>query len=151
MEINMGKDEKIKHSTLNPDGVSVKGCTYIYAPRGQAAPPSERTFRLAKILDKNNIDRAEDIIDKAAAISGDRRLIHRRRGVSIRSARGSLLWTSAQAGFEKIIGERAVSVPVTALCGVTYVSRPLLARDFEGKPVISDVPRIRDLRPKCAF
>src|SRR6185295_11127456 len=22
--------------TINPDGVSVKGCTYIYAPRGQA-------------------------------------------------------------------------------------------------------------------
>ena len=32
----MGKDEKVKHPTLNPDGVSVKGCTYIYPPRGQA-------------------------------------------------------------------------------------------------------------------
>jgi DNA repair photolyase len=26
----------IKFPTLNPDGVSVKGCNYIYAPRGQA-------------------------------------------------------------------------------------------------------------------
>ena len=32
----MGKDKAIKRPTLNPDGVSVKGCAYIYAPRGQA-------------------------------------------------------------------------------------------------------------------
>ena len=32
----MDKDRKIKRPTRNPDGVSVKGCTYIYAPSGQA-------------------------------------------------------------------------------------------------------------------
>jgi hypothetical protein len=34
---DMSEREKgIKLPTLNPDGVSVKGCSYIYAPRGQA-------------------------------------------------------------------------------------------------------------------
>ena len=32
----MGMNSTIKLPTLNPDGVSVKGCNYIYAPRGQA-------------------------------------------------------------------------------------------------------------------
>jgi DNA repair photolyase len=44
----MGKDEKAKRPTLNPDGVSVKGCTYIYAPRGQAgeyAPLATNPYR----------------------------------------------------------------------------------------------------------
>lgn len=36
------------HPQLNPDGVSVKGCSYIYAPRGQAleyAPLSTNPYR----------------------------------------------------------------------------------------------------------
>ena len=44
----MGKDRKIKRPTHNPDGVSVKGCTYIYAPRGQAgeyAPLATSPYR----------------------------------------------------------------------------------------------------------
>ena len=32
----MDEKSKIRRPTLNPDGVSVKGCAYIYAPRGQA-------------------------------------------------------------------------------------------------------------------
>jgi DNA repair photolyase len=48
MEIKMGKKAKIKRPTLNLDGVSVKGCTYIYAPRGQAgeyAPLATNPYR----------------------------------------------------------------------------------------------------------
>jgi hypothetical protein len=44
----MGKDKKLKRPTLNPDGVSVKGCAYIYAPRGQAggyAPLAANPYR----------------------------------------------------------------------------------------------------------
>src|ERR1700761_1485665 len=40
--------KKSKFSTLNPDGVSVKGCSYIYAPRGQAgeyAPLASNPYR----------------------------------------------------------------------------------------------------------
>jgi hypothetical protein len=33
---DMGMNSTIKFPTLNPDGTSVKGCVYIYAPRGQA-------------------------------------------------------------------------------------------------------------------
>jgi DNA repair photolyase len=42
----MGK--KTKFPTLNPDGTSVKGCNYIYAPRGQAgeyAPLAANPYR----------------------------------------------------------------------------------------------------------
>ena len=38
----------IKLPTLNPDGTSVKGCIYIYAPRGQAgeyAPLATNPYR----------------------------------------------------------------------------------------------------------
>ena len=31
----MAKHSKTKWPTLNPDGTSVKGCIYIYAPRGK--------------------------------------------------------------------------------------------------------------------
>ena len=44
----MGQTSKIKLPTLNPDGVSVKGCTHIYAPRGQAgeyAPLAVNPYR----------------------------------------------------------------------------------------------------------
>ena len=44
----MDKDKKAKCPTLNPDGVSVKGCAYIYAPRGQAgeyAPLAANPYR----------------------------------------------------------------------------------------------------------
>jgi len=44
----MGKNAIIKTPTLNPDGVSVKGCTHIYAPRGQAgeyAPLATNPYR----------------------------------------------------------------------------------------------------------
>ena len=44
----MGKNARIKTPTLNPDGVSVKGCTHIYAPRGQAgeyAPLATNPYR----------------------------------------------------------------------------------------------------------
>jgi DNA repair photolyase len=44
----MGKDKKLKRPTLNPDGVSVKGCTHIYAPSGQAgeyAPLATNPYR----------------------------------------------------------------------------------------------------------
>jgi DNA repair photolyase len=44
----MGKDKNLKRPTLNPDGVSVRGCTYIYAPRGQAgeyAPLATNPYR----------------------------------------------------------------------------------------------------------
>ena len=40
--------EKTKFPTLNPDGASVKGCNYIYAPRGQAgeyAPLAANPYR----------------------------------------------------------------------------------------------------------
>src|SRR5580704_17538619 len=41
-------EQRIKLPTLNQDGVSVKGCTYIYAPRGQAgeyAPLATNPYR----------------------------------------------------------------------------------------------------------
>jgi DNA repair photolyase len=44
----MGMNSKIKSPTLNPDGTSVKGCNYIYAPRGQAgeyAPLAANPYR----------------------------------------------------------------------------------------------------------
>lgn len=37
-----------KPITLNPDGISVKGCKYIYAPKGQAgeyAPLAANPYR----------------------------------------------------------------------------------------------------------
>jgi DNA repair photolyase len=40
--------EQTKFPTLNPDGTSVKGCNYIYAPRGQAgeyAPLASNPYR----------------------------------------------------------------------------------------------------------
>ena len=40
--------QNIKFPTLNPDGVSVKGCSHIYAPRGQAgeyAPLAGNPYR----------------------------------------------------------------------------------------------------------
>jgi DNA repair photolyase len=46
MERKMG--EKTKFPMLNPDGTSVKGCNYIYAPRGQAgeyAPLAANPYR----------------------------------------------------------------------------------------------------------
>jgi DNA repair photolyase len=44
----MGEHSKIKLPTLNPDGTSIKGCNYIYAPRGQAgeyAPLASNPYR----------------------------------------------------------------------------------------------------------
>ena len=44
----MGENPKTKLPTLNPDGTSVKGCNYIYAPRGQAgeyAPLAANPYR----------------------------------------------------------------------------------------------------------
>ena len=44
----MGENQKTKLPTLNPDGTSVKGCIYIYAPRGQAgeyAPLAANPYR----------------------------------------------------------------------------------------------------------
>jgi hypothetical protein len=45
---DMGMNSTIKLPTLNPDGTSVKGCVYIYAPRGQAgeyAPLATNPYR----------------------------------------------------------------------------------------------------------
>jgi hypothetical protein len=45
---DMGMNSTIKLPTLNPDGTSVKGCIYIYAPRGQAgeyAPLATNPYR----------------------------------------------------------------------------------------------------------
>jgi DNA repair photolyase len=44
----MSRNPKIELATLNPDAVSVKGCAYIYAPRGQAgeyAPLASNPYR----------------------------------------------------------------------------------------------------------
>ena len=44
----MGEYSKTKLPTLNPDGMSIKGCNYIYAPRGQAgeyAPLAANPYR----------------------------------------------------------------------------------------------------------
>jgi DNA repair photolyase len=44
----MSRNPKIELATLNSDGVSVKGCAYIYAPRGQAgeyAPLASNPYR----------------------------------------------------------------------------------------------------------
>jgi DNA repair photolyase len=48
MERKMAEPSKIKMPILNPDGVSIKGCNYIYAPRGQAgeyAPLASNPYR----------------------------------------------------------------------------------------------------------
>jgi hypothetical protein len=44
----MDENSKTTLPTLNPDGTSVKGCNYIYAPRGQAgeyAPLAANLYR----------------------------------------------------------------------------------------------------------
>jgi DNA repair photolyase len=44
----MANTSKIKLPTLNPDGTSIKGCNYIYAPQGQAgeyAPLAANPYR----------------------------------------------------------------------------------------------------------